>query len=144
LGDNFDLMIKSNDAFVDQVKFMNSKFSGLDQSAVDAIGFYEKLTPEQKKQFFDIREANTPGATPVPDYQKYIARELVRGYNHYQYHLRALFYEYYKQKTQNLPRGFEGNDGRRTSDKQSSRQMQNDKQFDLQVVASVRPITNMR
>jgi hypothetical protein len=136
--DNFDLSIKSNDAFVAQVKFMNSTFKTLDQSALDAISFYEKLTPDQKKQYFDM--ANAPkatGAIPAPDfYQKYISRELLRGYNHYQYHLQALFYNYYKQKTLNLLKGFVGNEGKQTNGAQTSQVTLNDKQFDISFMAS--------
>jgi hypothetical protein len=132
--DNFDLMVRSNDAFVAQVKFMNTKFNTLDQSAVDAIGFYESLTPDQKKQYFDMAgSAKGSGAIPAPDYQKYISRELVRGYNHYQYHLNALFYNYYKQKTANLLRGFQGNEGTRATALQSANGISNDKQFDIAI-----------
>ena len=109
---------------------MNTKFKTLDKTALDAISFYEQLTPDQKKQYFDgTTGLKTPGAIPVPDYQKYVSRELQRGYNHYQYHLQALFYYYYKQKIVNQVRGFEGN-------VQNARLIQNDKQFDIPIWAS--------
>ena len=127
---NFDLAIKSNDAFVAQVKFINTKFQTLDKTALDAISFYEQLTPDQKKLYFDVSNgAKAPAKIPAPDYQGYLARELQRGYYHYQYHLQALFYYYYKQKTANLLRGFEGQ-------APNARVLPRDKQFDLPILAS--------
>jgi hypothetical protein len=127
---NFDLAIKNNDAFVAQVKFINSKFKTLDKTALDAISFYEQLTPDQKKQYFNpTAGVKTAGAIPAPDYQAHIAQQLQLGYYHYQYHLQALFYYYYKQKTLNLLRGFEGH-------VPNARLIPNDKQFDIPILAS--------
>jgi len=132
--DNFDLAIKNNDAFVAQVKFMNSKFKTLDQSAVDAISFYEKLQPDQKKQFFDMANGTKiTGNIPAPDYQKYVSRELLRGYNHYQYHLQALFYYYYKQKSLKMLRGFEGNKATAANLGLVNQLTANGKQFDIPI-----------
>lgn len=126
---NFDLLVKNNDAFVAQVKFMNSRMQGLDTAAMNALSFYENLTYEQKKQYFEVPAGqNAMRAVPMPDFQKYIGRELARGYYHYQYHLQALFYNYYRQKTLKMLRG--------GANSQSARLMPDDKQFDIPVLAS--------
>ncbi len=74
---SFDKAIRYNDMTVQKVKALQSHFQDLDKSTLGAIAFYEKLSTEDKLKMFSVGS----DLIPVPDYQRFVGRELLLAYN---------------------------------------------------------------
>jgi hypothetical protein len=74
---SFDKAIRYNDMTVEKVKALQSHFQDLDKSTLGAIAFYEKLSTEDKLKMFSVGS----DLIPVPDYQRFVGRELLLAYN---------------------------------------------------------------
>lgn len=77
INKSFDKAIRYNDMTVEKVKALQSHFQDLDKSTLGAIAFYEKLSTEDKLKMFSVGSDRIP----VPDYQRFVGRELLLAYN---------------------------------------------------------------